>query len=204
MKFADYGRNVYKMIQYAKTIEDREKRTRAAEVIVGVMGQVNPHARESADYKRKLWDHLMILADWELDVDCPYELTRKESVVFHPKSLKRQRERIRYRHYGRGLEKMIERVAEYEDGEEKEILTALLAAQMKRSYATWNHSLFDGNGAAVENDDIISRQMQELSNGKLALGNIKITFDGAPVSANINDMSAGKKRKKRKKAKQAH
>ena len=199
MKFTDYGRNVYNLIQYAKTIEDREKRTRAAEVIVGVMGQVNPHAKESTDYRRKLWDHLMILADWELDVDCPYELTRKESVVFHPKSLKHQREKIRYRHYGRGLEKMIERVAEYEDGEEKEILTAMLVAQMKRSYATWNRSLFDGNGLETDSDDIISRQMQDLSAGRLEPGNIKITFDGPPAPATHFDMGGNRKRKKRKK-----
>lgn len=177
MQFSDYGRNVYKLIQYAKTIENRELRTHAAEVIVGVMAQVSPHARETVDYKRKLWDHLMILSNWELDVDCPYELTRGESIVFHPKSIPYQNKHIRYRHYGRWLESMINRVAEFEDGEEKELLTALIVNQMKKSYISWNRAVPDSRWLDTTDDDIIERQLEDLSNGRLKKGSLQLAID---------------------------
>ena len=65
----DYGRTVEGLIQKAKEIEDREQRNLAAQTIVEVMSRVVPRSRENAGWKRRMWDHMMILADWELDVD---------------------------------------------------------------------------------------------------------------------------------------
>ena len=78
--YSDYGRNVQKLIAYAKTIEDKTQRTKVAESIVSVMALVNPKVREQSEWHRKLWDHLMIISNWELDVDCPYELDRNKNV----------------------------------------------------------------------------------------------------------------------------
>ena len=102
LKIPDYGRSVCKLIEFAKTVQDRTKRNQIANIIVNVMSQVNPTVKETADYKHKLWDHMMIIANYELDVDCPYEITRESaSVDFVPKALKYSKHRIRYRHYGK-------------------------------------------------------------------------------------------------------
>ena len=69
LKINDYGRNIYKLIQYTKTVEDREKRNQMASAIVDIMAQNSPDSKDAEDYKRKYWVHLMILANWELDVD---------------------------------------------------------------------------------------------------------------------------------------
>ena len=54
----EYGRNVQNMIAHAQEIENREERNRAAQAIIGVMGQLNPHLRDVEDFKHKLWTHL--------------------------------------------------------------------------------------------------------------------------------------------------
>ena len=85
LKIIDYGRNVVKLIEFAKTIEDRDKRNKVANIIINVMSQVNATAKDCVDYEHKLWDHLMILSNYELDVDCPYAIAKDTSVNFTPK-----------------------------------------------------------------------------------------------------------------------
>jgi hypothetical protein len=43
-----------------------------AMAIIDFMGQRNPQLRDEENYKHKLWDHLYILANYDLDVDSPY------------------------------------------------------------------------------------------------------------------------------------
>ena len=112
LKISDYGRHVAKMVDYCKTLEDREERTAMANTIVDVMAHVNPKIKERAEYKHILWDHLMMLAHYDLDVDCPYEINREEVENLHPQPLHYSEGSIRYRHYGRALENMVKAVAE--------------------------------------------------------------------------------------------
>ena len=72
MALPEYGRNVLKMIEHVKTIKDPEERNQAARTIIQIMGNLNPNLKEVTDFRHKLWDHLMIIADFDLDVDSPY------------------------------------------------------------------------------------------------------------------------------------
>lgn len=161
LQITDYGRNIYKLIDYAKTIEDRDKRNAVAACIVNVMAQVNPKVKEETDYKHKLWDHLLLMSNFELDVDSPYPVSHENNINFEPKPLKYKTNHINYRHYGKVLEDLIEKVSTYPEGEEKEVLIELIAHQMKRSYLTWNRN--------TVSDDIIFEQFDQLSTGKLKL-----------------------------------
>ena len=67
----EYGRNVQEMVRELKDIPDREKRTNQAKAIVKVMELLNPQVRSHEDYEHKLWDHLYMIADFDLDVDSP-------------------------------------------------------------------------------------------------------------------------------------
>jgi Domain of unknown function (DUF4290) len=84
---SEYGRNVQKMVQMAMRIEDREKRNAAALNIVNVMALLNPQVREIVDYKHKLWDHMIIISDFNLDVDSPYPIPEKSKIRSKPKRL---------------------------------------------------------------------------------------------------------------------
>lgn len=161
LKINDYGRNIYNLIQYTKTVEDREKRNQMASAIVDIMAQNSPDAKGGENYKRKFWVHLMILADWELDVDVPYEISPEESVEFSPHALNYGQGEIQYRHYGAIMEKMIKRVAEYPEGEERDELVSLMAHAMKRDYLLWNSDTVE--------DDVITQQLESLSGDRLHL-----------------------------------
>lgn len=196
LKINDYGRNVCKMIDYAKTIEDRTERTQMANLIVDAMALVNPKVKERTDYRRILWDHLMIMADFALDVDCPYTIVREETEALKPQPMKYSDSAIRYRHYGRALEDMIRAVAEMPEGEEKNVLAQQIAHTMKRQYLQWNRDSVD--------DDLIREQLNELSGERITLPpdfqfrDSKIYID-AMAAANAKKEGNAKKKKKKKK-----
>ncbi len=191
LKINDYGRNIYKMIRFAMTIEDRKVRTQAAEAIVKMMAEVNPQNRDSVDYEHRLWDHLMIMSDWKLDVDCPYELSHNESVVFSPRRLAYKQKTIQYRHYGRCLEQMVEKVSQMDDSEEKDLLNVLLTTQMKKSYLTWNRDLV--------NNDIIDNQMQRISKGRMSSSPVEVRLESYMMpNDSFNEGKKSRKKKKRK------
>ena len=68
----EYGRHIHKMVEHLMTIEDREQRNRQAQAVIAVMGNLQPLLRDTADFTHKLWDHLFIMSDFQLDVDSPY------------------------------------------------------------------------------------------------------------------------------------
>ncbi len=161
LKINNYGRNIYNLIQYTKTVEDRETRNRMASAIVDIMAQNSSDTKGGEDYKRKFWVHLMILADWDLDVDMPYTIPREETVKFSPHALTYSQGKIRYRHYGAIMERMISRVAEYPEGEERDELVALIAHAMKRDYLLWNSDTVE--------DGVIEQQIESLSGNQVHL-----------------------------------
>ena len=104
----EYGRNIQNMVDYCITIQDREERKRCADTIINIMGNMFPHLRDVNDFKHILWDHLAIMADFKLDIDYPYEIVKKEDLYSRPPRIPYNNSRIRYRHYGKTLEKMIQ------------------------------------------------------------------------------------------------
>lgn len=161
MALPEYGRNVQKMVNHIKTLQDREERSRAAKTLVQIMGNLNPQIRDVGDFKHKLWDHLAIIADFDLDIDSPYPLPELAKLVEKPNEIPYNQGDIRFLHYGRIIEIMIDVVSEMEDGEEKEYLTTLIVNQMKKSYITWNRSQVS--------DEVIISDMKLLSGGRLKM-----------------------------------
>ena len=155
----EYGRNIQHMIEHALTIEDKEERTRCVKSIVNTMGNLFPYLRDVNDFKHKLWDHVAIMSDFKLDIDYPYEILDEQNLYTRPETIPYKNSRIHYQHYGRTLEEMIDKVADYPEGEEKNALIRLIANQMKKCFLTWNKEVVD--------DKKIYDDLRELSNGKL-------------------------------------
>jgi hypothetical protein len=159
MALPEYGRNVQKMIDYIKTIEDRDERNRAARTIIKIMGNLNPHLRDYGDINHKLWDHITIIAQFELDIDAPYPPPEKEKLNEKPMKVDYQNGEVRYLHYGRVVEMMISVAVDMEEGEKREFLVLLIANQMKKAAASWNRG--------IVSDEVIFKDISELSNNKL-------------------------------------
>lgn len=161
MALPEYGRNVQKMVDHIKTIEDRDERNRAAKTVIQIMGNLNTHLRDIGDFKHKLWDHLALIARFDLDIDSPYPVPEPSKFVEKPKQVPYRQGEIKYLHYGRIIELMIDAASEMEEGEAKEYLTTLIVNQMKKSYITWNR----GQVA----DEVIIGNMKILSKGRLKM-----------------------------------
>lgn len=159
----EYGRNVQNMIQHAMEISDREERNRAAQAIIEVMGQLNPHLRDVDDYRHKLWAHLFIMSDFQLDVDSPYEIPDRQSLEGRPDVVPYPKSKIRFGHYGQYSQKILEAAKEIASEEERAYLKSRMGNFMKKQYLTHNNS-------AVENH-VIAQQLFELSKGDLKIEN---------------------------------
>lgn len=134
----EYGRNIQKMVDHIMAIEDRTERTRAAKTVIDVMGNLYPHLRDVPDFRHKLWDHLAIMSEFKLDIDTPYPLPSLEKIRERPETLKYNNNRIRFKHYGKAVEKLIEKIKETEDPDQKRALLVLTANHMKKSFLTFN------------------------------------------------------------------
>jgi len=164
----EYGRIVQKMVNYAVTLEDREERNRATRQIIEIMGNMYPYLRDIPDFRHKLWDHIAIMSNFKLDIDAPYDPPKVEELNQPPSKVPYNNSKIKYRHYGKTLELMINEAALMEDGKEKEVLINLLANQMKKAYLIWNKDSV--------NDEKIAQDLNELSNAEINLDeNIQLT-----------------------------
>ncbi len=163
----EYGRHIQKMVDYCVTIKDKEEKTKCAHAIIGNMGNMFPHLRDVNDFKHKLWDHLAIMSDFQLDIETPFELPKKENLYERPKKLPYKNQSIKYRHYGRTIEKMIDKAVEMEDGDLKNHLILLIANNMKKSLIMWNKD-FPG-------DERVFSDMRHMSGNRLEIDeNLKI------------------------------
>ena len=139
----EYGRSVQNMVDHALTIEDRAERQRCANTIVNIMGGMFPQLRDMEDYRHKLWDHLAIMSDFKLDIDYPYEVIKKENLNDKPDCVPYTNSSMHYRHYGKLLEKMLQKWQEMPEGEEKDRLIVYLANHMKKALTAWNKEAVD-------------------------------------------------------------
>lgn len=157
----EYGRNVQQMAAYVVSVEDREKRTNLAKVLIGVMAQLHPENRDTADYKQKLWDHLYIISGFKLDVDGPYPAPSPDIIEKKPQQVPYPQNNIRFRPYGKNIENIIKKACDFEEGPEKDALVKNIANHLKKSYLNWNRDSV--------NDELITGHLAELSHGKLKL-----------------------------------
>ena len=134
----EYGRNIYQMVEFLKTIEDRDLRNQQAQVVIDVMGNINNHLRDTDDLKHKLWDHLFIISDFELDVDSPYPKPSPESITPQPECLDYPNHRVPHKHYGKYIEKMLQVLPEVEDGEDRKIILNSIAKYMRNKSHEYN------------------------------------------------------------------
>ena len=155
----EYGRNVQKMVDYLKTIEDREKRNEQARAIIKVMEILNPAVHLQEDYEHKLWDHLYIISGFDLDIDAPYPMPAPESLNERPQLIPIQKKPIKATHYGRNIESMIDLIAEKEDGEVKLSMIRSLAIYMRQQYLIWNKD--------TVTEETIFQDIEKLSDGRV-------------------------------------
>ena len=155
----EYGRHIQKMINYASTRETKEERNKLANAIISVMGNLQPHLRDVADFQHKLWDQLFIMSDFKLDADSPFEKPSKEILNAKPEPLNYPQNFPKYRFYGNNIKIMIDEAVKWDSGEMKDALLLTIANHMKKCFLNWNKDTVQ--------DEVILKHLTELSEGKL-------------------------------------
>ncbi|MFN4123310.1 MAG: DUF4290 domain-containing protein [Flavobacteriales bacterium] len=158
---SEYGRHVQKMVDQALAMSDRDERNKYAQYIISVMGQLNPHLRDIEDFKHKLWDHLFIMSDFRLDVDSPYPIPSREVLNTKPDRVNYPSNEIKLRHYGKIIERIIDKTVKMEAGEQKNLMIGAVGNHLKKSFLAWNRD-------SVEDEQIASDLIQ-ISGGQLRL-----------------------------------
>ncbi len=180
MLMPEYGRNVQKMVEYLVTVDDREKRLQQAEIIIELMGTLNPHLKTIEDYKHKLWDHLFQMTEFKLDVDAPYPCPTAESIFKKPEVLPYPQGKIKTRHLGKNVEKLLDMAMAETNEETRQGLTQAIGYYMKLAYGNWHRE--------PVHDDMIKNELLQLSGGllKYETGGYKVHFDNPPAGGGRN------------------
>jgi hypothetical protein len=159
----EYGRHIQKMVEHIKTIEDKERRQRQAQVLIELMGFLNPHLKNVEDFRHKLWDHLFYISDFKLDVESPYPIPEKETYKAKPDPLPYPKRYPKYSHLGKNLELVINKALKEENQEKRQGFANAIAYYMKLAYNNWHKD--------VVHDDAIQSELTNITQGQLEFTN---------------------------------
>jgi len=173
----EYGRHVKKIVDQCIQIKDRDKRNIMAKEIIELMGQLNPHLRNVEDFRHKLWDHLFMISEFKLDVDSPYPKTTKTQIIEKPEPLSYPQSKIKFRHYGKNVEALVEKAKKEENPEKQALFAQTIGNYMKLVYQNWNKD--------NTNDENIKNDLRLLSKGELTL-NEEDSISALTIANNSN------------------
>jgi len=159
----EYGRHIQKMVEYLVTIEDKEKRQKNAFAMIELMGFLNPHLKNVEDFRHKLWDHLFLIADFNLDVESPYPIPTRETLKSRSARLRYPKRYPKFSHLGKNLELVINKALKEENPEKKLGFANAVAYYMKLAYNNWHKELV--------HDDAIQGELSSITQGQLEFTN---------------------------------
>lgn len=165
----EYGRNVQKLVEYIRSVPDKNKRTELAATLIELIKQLTPSLKDQPENPQRLWDDLYIIADFNLDVNNPFPVPEREILFKKPMKVEYPQSKVRFKHYGKNIEKLIKEALKKEDPQEKEEAIIYLGKLMKTFYGNWNKETLD--------DSVILNDIKLMSDGKLTLNIEKVRED---------------------------
>lgn len=169
----EYGRHIQEMIDSLSLIEDRRERNRQARAVIAVMGNLFPLLRDTADYTHKLWDHMFIMSDFQLDVDSPYPRPSRQELTAPPHRMPYTQSRLTHKHYGKYVGQMLRRLGDVQDPATVSRTVDRLARYMRAKSYEYNQE--------HPNNEIIIKDIKQMSAGAVrideaALNNLRSDY----------------------------
>ncbi len=146
----EYGRDIQKMVDHAMTLPTKEERQQCAESIAAIMGRMYPQNGDRKMREQKLWDHLALMSNFQLDIDYPYDVSEAKNITTKPAPMGYPMRDIPVRHYGSMVFELFQKLKTMEPGEERDALVCLTANQMKRSLLQWSRGSADDAKVAAD------------------------------------------------------
>jgi Domain of unknown function (DUF4290) len=169
IKLMEYGRNVQKLVDYIRSVPDKDKRTELAYTLIELIKQLTPSLKDQPENPQRLWDDLYIIADFNLDVNNPYPVPEPEVLFKKPMRVMYPQSEVRFKHYGKNLERLVKEAMKLENQQEREEAIIYLGKLMKTFYGNWNKETLD--------DSVILKDIALLSGGKLSINIDKVRED---------------------------
>ena len=180
----EYGREVQKMVDHAVALESKEERQRCAETIIAIMERMFPNSSSADDHRHKLWDHLALMSNFQLDIDWPCDVSQAAKITTRPEPMGYPMRDIHVRHYGNMIFELFEQLKTMPEGPERDELARLTANHMKRNLYQWSHGSAD--------DEKVIADLARYTDGIIQLDPQKFVFE------KINEREFTEKRKKKK------
>lgn len=190
----EYGRHIHIMVDQCLSIENRTERNQFAEYIISVMGNLKPHLRDIPDFTPKLWDQLFIMADFKLDVDCPYETPTRAALFTKPDPIPYPVPNYKYRYYGKNVQNLVKVAIEWkkekEDEDKIDALILAIANYMKKCYLKFNRDYVE--------DEVIWGHMKDMSESEISYKDSYPQLAYVDINEFKKDQNTGSKKKNHK------
>ncbi len=184
----EYGRHIQRMVEHLLTIEDPELRQKNAQIVIELMGFLNPHLKNVDDFRHKLWDHLFLIADFKIDVESPYPTPTREKIKGKPQPLSYPKRYPKFSHLGKNLEVVIDKALNEEDPEKRQGFANAIAYYMKLAYNNWHKD--------IVHDDAIQSELNSITKGQLEFTNTPYVKAYRPQQENRDRGGYGRSRGK--------
>lgn len=157
----EYGRHIHQMVDYLRSIHDRDLRNSQAQAVIEIMGNLNPMLRDTVDFKHKLWDHLFIMSDFQLDVDSPYPIPSQEILEIRPERMSYPTGGIARKHYGKYIGRMFGALKDIADEEAKTVIAGNIAKYMRAKSFEYNQE--------HPNNEVIMKDIRSMSDNRITI-----------------------------------
>lgn len=162
----EYGRHIHEMVDSLLAIGDRRERNRQARAVIAVMGNLFPLLRDTTDFTHKLWDHLFIMSDFQLDVDSPYPRPTRQELTASPRPLAYSQGRIAHKHYGKYVERMLRALATEHDPQRVAQTVDNIARYMRSKSYEYNQE--------HPNNEVIVKDIKRMSDGAIEIDEVAL------------------------------
>lgn len=135
LRLPEYGRHIQDMVLELSKIENREERNLRAKALIAIMANIQHQNSDTPDFERKLWDHLFIMADYQLDIDAPYPAPTADTIMPPPHKMEYPRTAINMKHYGKNVRNVIRSLHKLKDQDTVDVVIYNVARYMRtKSY----------------------------------------------------------------------
>ena len=169
LKLPQYGREIQAMVDYAVQLPNKADRQRCATAIIGIMKRMVPQDKGNTGYEQKLWDHLALMSDFQLDIDWPFDISEAQRMSTKPEPMPYPMKDIPVRHYGNMVFELFEKLKTMPEGKNRDELVRMTANQMKRDLTQWSHG-------SAENRKVAS-DIEQFTDGVIQIDSDQFRFD---------------------------
>ena len=151
-----YGLKTQMLIDSIVKIKTPVDKENAISEVIKIMGNISPEQMDYYSFKHRLWDHLIIMSDFQLSKYSPYPIPDIGYYCSKPKPMQ-DRRITQPPPFGKIVELLIAKYKSSDDLNCKNKLKKVIITQIKKVYAFKKNSMIDDAGAFLIFEELLSK-----------------------------------------------